>query len=71
MNWFEIKYRQIEVKFLGKKYCSMTSRNGHNLEHTHSNNNRSWERLVSFQCTVCGLKAYVDFTGQLKVVDKD
>ena len=66
MNWFEKLYRKFEVKFLGKKYCSMTSRHGHDFNYTHGNNKPYPERLVFFKCTVCDQKAYVDFTGQLQ-----
>jgi len=69
ITYFELLWRKIEVKFLGKKYCSMTSRHGHDFEYTHGNNKPSWERLVFFKCTVCGKKSYVDFTGQLIAYD--
>jgi len=69
MNWFELLYRKYEVKFLGKKYCSMTSRNGHDFEFTHGNNKHGLERLVFFKCTVCGQKAYADATGMLMKAD--
>ena len=62
MNWFERLYRKYEVKFLGKKYCSMTKRVGHNLKYEYRGG-KGIARFVVYSCETCKDKFIQDMMG--------
>ena len=65
MNWFNKLYRKFEVKFLGKKYCSMTSAHGHDMEFLYIGKNCSdkWYNWSMYECSVCKQRFILDSTG--------
>ncbi len=65
MNWFELLWRKIEMKFFDKKYCNYKNRHGHNLIFQKSNDKQRWEKILYYKCSVCGQKAYMDCIGDL------
>ncbi len=65
MNRLELLWRRVEVKLFNKKYCSMTTRHGHDLIHDYSKGHGMY-RFMILHCSVCKEKFMIDATGLFK-----
>lgn len=63
MNIFERLYRKFEVAFIGKKYCSMTLRHGHDMEYADMRGGKGLCKWSLWKCKVCGEEFILDATG--------
>lgn len=67
MSWYELLYRKIEMKYLGKKYCNYTARHGHDLNLLYRGG-KSYYRFIVYECSICKKIFILDSTGFLEKV---